>query len=139
MVSSTDQVEVEEEQGTITTTPAEVIGKAGQQERTAFDLKSSNSHDADDHSRRRKASASMQLNETAHLAIQANQAGHDAIQINAPIGENSLLNIYNYNASQSLLGNLTVEPHQNITANDTARRILKKRAQFVERKRAKVC
>lgn len=57
--------------------------------------------------------------------VQSNVA-HGSVQIVGNLTDTQL----NFFGNQSLFSSLTVQPHQNVTANDTARRILAKRVKF---------
>lgn len=119
MASSSDVVEVEEEEGAIATTPTEDIPDQRQAERIAGTETITVHHYADNTSRGRNNP----------FMAQSNIAYGGSVQIIGNI-TNAQLKFYKSSPNQSLFSSLTVEPHQEVTANDTARRIVSKRIQF---------
>lgn len=118
MASSSDVVEVEEEEGAIAITPTENIPSERQDERIVDTETITDHHYADNTSRRRNNP----------FMVQSNVAHGGSVQIIGNITD-AQLNFYKSSTNQSLFSSLTVEPHQKVTANDTAR-ILAKRVQF---------
>lgn len=119
MASSSDVVEVEEEEGAIATTPTENIPNQRQTERIVGTETITDHYYADKTSRHRNDP----------FMVQSNVAHGGSIQIIGNITD-AQLNFYKSSTNQSLFSSLTVEPHQEVTVNDTARRILAKRIQF---------
>lgn len=117
MASSSDMVEVEEE-GAIAITPTENIPNERQDERIVDTETITDHHYTDNTSRHRNNP----------FIVQSNVAYGGSVQIIGNITD-AQLNFYKSSTNQSLFSSLTVEPHQKVTANDTAR-ILAKQVQF---------
>jgi hypothetical protein len=116
MASSSEMVEVEEEEGAIATTPTANIPYERQEGRIA-DTQTITDHHYTDNMSRRRTNPFMGQNNVAHGG---------SVQIVGNLTDTQL----NFYGNQSLFRSLTVQPHDNVTANDTAKRILAKRVKF---------
>lgn len=119
MASSSDVVEVEEEEGPIATTSIENIPNERQDERIVDTERITDHHYADNTSQSRNNP----------FMVQSNVAHGGSVQIIGNITD-AQLNFYKSSTNQSLFSSLIVEPHQKVAANDTVKRILAKKVQF---------